>query len=103
MGLKGELQSGCWNLRENSGFKGGVAEWLLEFEREFGFQRGSCTVGFGILRERIRASVGSCRTFAVHFLWHRGSSSTARGGGGQYGRSKRNSRRGRDWKVAAVC
>ncbi len=60
-GFKGELQSGFRNLRENLGFKGGVAEWLLEFEREFRFQRGSCRVGFGILRERIRASVGSCR------------------------------------------
>jgi hypothetical protein len=52
-------------LRENLGFKGGVADWLLEFEREFrfqrgvaewvseferefGFQRGSCRVVVGI-------------------------------------------------------
>jgi len=35
-------------LRENSGFKGGVAEWVSEFEREFGFQRGSCRVVVGI-------------------------------------------------------
>jgi hypothetical protein len=63
--LKWELQSGFWILRENLGFKVGVAEcflefeiefglqsgraeWVLEFEREFGFQRESCRVGFGI-------------------------------------------------------
>jgi hypothetical protein len=52
-GFKGGVAEWFRNLRENLGFKGGVAEWLLEFEREFGFQRGSCRVGFGILRERI--------------------------------------------------
>jgi len=41
-------QSGFWNLRESSGFKGRVAEWVSEFEREIGFQRGRCRVVVGI-------------------------------------------------------
>ncbi len=58
------MQSGFRNLRENSGFKGGVAEWLLEFEREFRFQRGSCRVvleferEFGFQRGSCRVAVG---------------------------------------------
>jgi hypothetical protein len=37
------------------GFKVGFAEWVLDFEREFGLQSGCCRVFFGI-RDRIRAS-----------------------------------------------
>jgi len=51
-------------LRENSGFKGGVAEWVLDFEREFGFKGGvaewvsESEREFGFQRGRCRVVVG---------------------------------------------
>jgi len=48
LGFKVGVAECFWEFEIEFGLQSGRAEWVLEFEREFGFQRESCRVGFGI-------------------------------------------------------